>query len=75
VARVPLTAVLDEGRGPTVFTVDPKTSRLAKVPVEIARYESADAVVAGGLKRGDRIVTLGVNRLEDGKPVRVTEAN
>lgn len=74
-ARVPSTALLDEGRGPAVFTVDPKTLKLSKVPVEIGRYESADVVVTAGLKPGDRIVTLGVNRLEDGKPVRVTEAN
>jgi len=75
VARVPSTAILDEGRGPTVFTVDPSTSKLAKVPVEVGRYESADVVVTAGLKPGDRVVTLGVNRLEDGEAVRVAVAN
>lgn len=75
VVMVPATAVLDEGRGPVVFTVDRETARLAKRPVEIARYETAAVVVTGGLTAGETIVTLGVNKLEDGATVRLQAVN
>ncbi|WP_181702130.1 efflux RND transporter periplasmic adaptor subunit [Chthonobacter albigriseus] len=75
VVRLPSTAVLDEGRGPMVFTVNRTSSTIAKTAVEVARFETGDVVVTGGLKPGDTIVTLGVNRLKDGAKVRLASAD
>jgi multidrug efflux pump subunit AcrA (membrane-fusion protein) len=56
-----------------VFTVDPATSRLARRPVEIGRYERDGVIVLAGLEPGDRVVVLGAARLQDGLAVRVAE--
>jgi RND family efflux transporter MFP subunit len=73
VFRVGSASVVDEGRGPAVFTVDPATSRLARRPVEIGRYERDGVIVLAGLEAGDRVVALGAARLQDGQAVRVAE--
>jgi RND family efflux transporter MFP subunit len=74
VYRVGPAAVVDEGGGPAVFTVDPETSRLARRPVEIGRYETDAVIVTAGLDPGDRVVAIGASRLRDGLAVRVSEA-
>lgn len=71
VVRLPATAVLEEGAGPHVFVVDPGERRLAKTAVEVRRFGTDVVLVAAGLRDGDEVVTLGVNKLEDGQKVRV----
>jgi RND family efflux transporter MFP subunit len=71
VARVPMTALLDDGRGPVVFVVDPSSSELERRPVVVEAYRSEEAIVRDGLKAGEQIVTLGVQKLEAGALVRV----
>ncbi|MCT9000365.1 efflux RND transporter periplasmic adaptor subunit [Chelativorans intermedius] len=71
VARIPMTALLDDGRGPVVFVVDPASSTLERRPVVVEAYRSEEAIVSAGLKEGEEIVTLGVQKLEDGAQVRV----
>ncbi|WP_040677757.1 efflux RND transporter periplasmic adaptor subunit [Nitratireductor pacificus] len=73
VARVPMTALLDDGRGPVVFVVDPTSSALERRPVVVEAYQSEKAVVSGGLEGGEKIVTLGVQKLEAGDRVRLAE--
>lgn len=73
VARVPMTSLLDDGRGPVVFVVDPTSSELERRPVVVEAYQQDSAIVASGLKEGDEIVTLGVQKLQAGKAVRVAE--
>lgn len=70
IARVPLSAVLNEGRGTEVFVLDAKTGLLARKPVSVSAYESRDALVTGGLTEGDLVVTLGIHTLREGQPVR-----
>lgn len=69
VARAPLSALLDRGHGPAVWTVGADGTVILK-PVRIARYEGADAVIAEGVAEGDRIVILGAQKLEAGQKVR-----
>jgi RND family efflux transporter MFP subunit len=69
IARVPLTAMFDEGRGSALFVVD-KDSRLALRPVHVLSYDGRDALVTDGVTENDNIVTLGVQRLEAGQRVR-----
>ena len=73
VARVPMTALLDDGRGPVVFVVDPTSSALERRPVVVEAYQSKNAIISAGLKGGEKIVTLGVQKLEAGVKVRLTE--
>lgn len=72
VARLPLAAVLNTGKGPSVYVVDDK-SRLALTPVRVAAFTGESALVASGVRDGQRVVTLGVQKLADGEPVRTIE--
>ncbi|MFG1478513.1 efflux RND transporter periplasmic adaptor subunit [Xanthobacter sp. V4C-4] len=70
VARLPLSAVFDKGHGPQVFVVDETTHTLAARPVEVAGFTDESALVAAGVREGDKVVTLGVQTLENGQSVR-----
>jgi RND family efflux transporter MFP subunit len=69
IARVPLTAVFDQGQGSALWTVA-ADGRLALRPVHVLSYEAQDALVTEGVSENDLIVTLGVQRLEPGQKVR-----
>lgn len=73
VARVPMTALLNDGRGAVVFVVDPDADTLSRRPVTVAAYHANEAIIDSGLRQGERIVTLGVQKLEDGARVRVSQ--
>jgi len=73
VARLPLSAVLNRGTGPSVYVVD-ETGMLALQPVTVAAFNTDAALVTSGVKDGDRIVTLGVQKLEAGRKVRALDA-
>lgn len=72
VARLPLAALLDQGTGPSVFVVAANDT-LELRPVDLVRYAASSVVLSGGIADGDRVVTLGVNRLSPGASVRTVE--
>ena len=72
VARLPLSAVLNRGTGASVYLVD-ENGALALRPVSVASFTEDAALVTAGLKDGDKIVTLGVQKLEAGLKVRTVE--
>src|SRR5262249_6251538 len=72
VARLPLAAILNKGNGPSVFAVD-ASGALVRRPVTVARFTEDAALVTSGIGDGDRIVTLGVQKLEPGLKVRAIE--
>lgn len=75
VARIPLSAILNEGQGPEVFVVDRQNGVLERRKVELDVLDARDAVIRGGLADGDVVVTLGVHTLRAGQKVRtLTEA-
>jgi RND family efflux transporter MFP subunit len=74
VARLPLSAILDQGAGPTVWVVDRATGALTQRPVSIASFGQTEATVAAGLSEGDIVVTLGAQKLDAGQRVRVVDA-
>ena len=73
-ARVPLSALFDQGKGPHVFVVDPATGSLTLTPVDVAGYEANAAVLRNGVSEGANVVTLGVQKLDAGQKVRVVSA-
>jgi RND family efflux transporter MFP subunit len=72
VARLPLSAVLNQGAGASVFVVD-EASQLRLRPVSIAAYNEKSALITAGLANGETVVTLGVQKLEAGLKVRGVE--
>jgi RND family efflux transporter MFP subunit len=73
VAKLPLAAVLDRGTGPSVYVVD-KTGMLELRRVEVASFTGDAALLTAGVHAGERVVTLGVQKLGAGEKVRVVEA-
>jgi multidrug efflux system membrane fusion protein len=73
VASLPLSAVLSEGEGPRVFRVKDDGQSVEKVAVEVLRFAETGVLVSGGIDPGDRIVSLGLHRLDAALPVRVVE--
>jgi RND family efflux transporter MFP subunit len=72
VARLPLSAILNRGNGPSVYAVD-QTGALVVRPVTVASFTENAALVTSGISDGDQVVTLGVQKLEAGLKVRAVE--
>jgi RND family efflux transporter MFP subunit len=74
VAKLPLAAVLDRGTGPSVYVVD-KAGMLELRRVEVASFTGDAALLTAGVHAGERVVTLGVQKLGAGEKVRVVDAH
>ena len=70
VARLPLTALFQNGNQPAVWVIDPKTHRVALKPVQIGRYTQDYVTIVSGLNEGDLVVRAGVHKLNPGETVR-----
>jgi RND family efflux transporter MFP subunit len=73
VVRLPLTAVFNHSRGPSVWVVD-DAGRLTAHNVAIAGYEGQNVLIAGGVNEGEYVVSLGVEKLDEGLVVRPTQS-
>jgi RND family efflux transporter MFP subunit len=69
VARLPLASILNRGTGPSVYVID-HSGALTLQPVTVAAFTENEALVSSGVKDGDTVVTLGVQKLEAGLKVR-----
>jgi RND family efflux transporter MFP subunit len=72
-ARLPLTALFNHGRGPNVWVVTDE-GKLTARPVSIARYEAQSVLIASGVTEGELVVTVGVEKLDEGLLVRPTQS-
>lgn len=70
VARIPLSAVLNEGQGTEVFVVEAGTGQLVRRKVDILAFDGRLATIRSGLAEGDQVVTMGVHTLRAGQKVR-----
>ena len=73
VARLPLSALFSEGRGPSFYVVDDK-GELTLKPVTVKSYESNDVVISGGVDEGAKVVALGVQKIDPAQKVRVVSS-
>jgi RND family efflux transporter MFP subunit len=74
VVSLPLSALFDKHGSPAVWVLDQQSSSLTLRPITVARYEANTVLVAGGLTKGDIVVTAGVNTLTAGQKVRLADA-
>ena len=72
VARLPLSALFNQGDGPAVWTVG-SDGRPSLKQVEVATYEAHDVLIGSGVEEGDRVVTLGVSKLDPGQIVKIVQ--
>src|SRR5262249_318747 len=52
VARLPLSALFDQGQGPSVYVVDTKTGAIALTRVSVKSYERNDVLISDGVAEG-----------------------
>ncbi|WP_374006772.1 efflux RND transporter periplasmic adaptor subunit [Delftia lacustris] len=67
--RVPIGAILDEGKGAAVWVV--QGDQVRRQPVTVVQVQDGNAQVAGALGLGERIVALGAHLLSEGAQVRL----
>jgi RND family efflux transporter MFP subunit len=72
---LPFSALFENNGSPAVWVLDQQSSSLTLRPITVTRYDANTVIVAGGLSRGDIVVTAGVNTLTVGQKVRLAEAN
>ncbi|HEU0220890.1 MAG TPA: efflux RND transporter periplasmic adaptor subunit, partial [Paracoccaceae bacterium] len=72
VARLPLSALFDDGGGTVVWVVGPD-GRLERRAVRVEAYDAGSVRIASGLAAGEKVVTLGVHKLQPGDIVEPIE--
>jgi multidrug efflux pump subunit AcrA (membrane-fusion protein) len=70
VARLPLSALFDQGGAPSFYVVD-DNGDVRLQPVKVKAYESNDVVIVSGVPEGAKIVALGVQKIDPNEKVRV----
>jgi len=74
VARLPLSALFNQGDGPSLYVADVRTGVISRKPVAVKAYESKDVLIAGGVDEGAEVVALGVQKLNPAQKVRVVSS-
>ena len=69
--QVPAASVLDQGKGPGIWLLNPATSTVSFQPVQVHQLGEEQATISGNLHAGQKVVALGVHLLRDGERVRV----
>jgi RND family efflux transporter MFP subunit len=73
VARLPLSALFSQGGDPSLYIVDDKGD-VARKPVTVKSYETNCVVITGGVDDGAKVVTLGVQKLDPARKVRIVSS-
>ena len=72
VAKLPLAAIINRGTGPSVYVVD-NANELQLRPVKVTSFTEDKALITSGVSDGDRVVTLGVQKLNAGQKVHAID--
>ncbi len=70
VARLPLTALTQNGADPAVWVLNPAADGIVLRPVTVGDYTGTQVDVLGGLNDGERVVTAGVHKLYAAQKIR-----
>lgn len=70
VIRLPLTALFSQNGQDAVWLLDAASLSVGLQPVEVARTEGDEVIVASGLKAGDEVVIAGTHLLAPGLVVK-----
>ena len=72
-AVLPLASVVNDGAGAAVWRVPQGADFVERVPVDLVTIQGEVALVRGGLVEDDIVVSLGANKIDPSRPVRVVE--
>ena len=73
VAKLPLSALFNQGGNPSLYTVD-NAGALKLQPVVVKSYDSDAVVISAGVTEGAKVVALGVQKLDPAQKVRVVSS-
>jgi RND family efflux transporter MFP subunit len=68
--QVPLGAIDDEGQGPGIWVVNPKTFQVNYRPVKVQQFGGETALLSGGAQPGEQVVAAGGHFLHENEHVR-----
>jgi membrane fusion protein, multidrug efflux system len=71
VVSIPGTALVQLDGKPAVWVVDPATKKVARRSVTVMRYDTSAAILSGGVRNGDIVVTAGAHALRPGQQVKL----
>lgn len=74
IARLPLTAVMQQQGRPAVWLLDPASMTVKAQPVTVAGADGNEVIVVSGLDAGQVVVTAGVHVLTPGQKVKLYNA-
>jgi len=74
VARLPLSALFNQGAGPALYVADAKTGVVTLKPVTVQAYESNNVLISGGVDEGANVVALGVQKLDPAEKVKIVSS-
>jgi RND family efflux transporter MFP subunit len=74
VARLPLSALFNQGDGPALYVADSKTGTVTLKPVTVKAYERNDVLISDGVEEGANVVAVGVQKLDPAQKVKVVSA-
>jgi RND family efflux transporter MFP subunit len=74
VARLPLSALFNQGAGPELYVADRKTGAVTLKPVTVKAYESNDVLISSGVDEGASVVALGVQKLDPAEKVKIVSS-
>jgi multidrug efflux pump subunit AcrA (membrane-fusion protein) len=74
VVALPLSVLFEKNGAPAVWVIDPQSRGATLKPVDVARYDADTVFIAGGLAKGDTVITAGINTLREGQKVRLADA-
>lgn len=71
--QVPLAALYDAGKGPGVWRISARPTKVVWQPVKVLSVGAEAVQVTGDLRPGEKIVALGAHLLHEGESVRLAE--
>src|SRR3546814_20263401 len=70
---VPQRAVTVGAQGGTIMVVGPKNIAEPR-EVKLGELQGGNWIVRSGLKAGDRVIVMGMHKLQQGKPIRIDQS-
>ncbi len=71
---IPITSIASRNELPIVWRIESLSGHVEAVAVDIIQYRNETAIVRGPFRSGDRIVSAGVQRVDENSRVRVWES-
>lgn len=72
VVTIPSAAVQKGPNGTYAFVVNPD-STVAMQPINVGQFDAGQAIIQSGVQAGDRVVTSGQYRLQQGSPIQIAQ--